>query len=155
MDQDAIVRRVERGLAFVEAGGADAGCGRCHEKGGCQNGLFGQLFRSGPRQYRIVNSIDAVPGERVIVRVQDGVAIGAAMLAYGLPVIFLLLGASAGAALAETDRSDAATALGALVGLGLGVLCGPLVRHATSSRFTAPTLVRRSSNSCVAKVVSR
>jgi len=46
MDQDAIVRRVERGLAFVEAGGADAGCGRCHEKGCCQNVLFGQLFRS-------------------------------------------------------------------------------------------------------------
>lgn len=155
MDREAVVARVEGDQAFVETGGEGAGCGRCHEAGGCQSGLLGQLFRAKPRQFRIGNSIGAVPGERVIVRIAEGATIGAAMLAYGLPVVSLLLGAFVGATLAETERSDAATALGALAGLISGIACGPIIRRTPMYKFAAPTLVRRASHTCVAKETCR
>ena len=80
MDQEAIVARVEGDHAYVELGGAGAGCGRCHETGGCQSSILGQLFRAKPRQYRIANPIGAVPGDPVIVRVASGSTLRAADL---------------------------------------------------------------------------
>lgn len=155
MDQEAVVARVEGGQAFVETGGQGTGCGRCREAGGCQSGLLGQLFRTKPRQYRIDNSIGAVVGERVIVRIAEGAMLGAAMLAYGLPVLSLLLGALVGAAQAESGQSDAATGLGALAGLTAGILCGRVVRTIRLFKFAVPTLIRRGSHSCIAKEVCR
>lgn len=155
MEQEAVVARVEGDQVYVETDGAGAGCGRCHETGGCQSGLLGQLFRSQPRQYRITNSIGVAPGERVIVRIADGATLGAAVLAYGLPVITLLLGALIGTALAGADRNDAATALGATIGLAAGFFCGLLIRSTPAFKLAAPVLVRRGSHSCVAKEVCR
>lgn len=155
MDQDAVVARVEGDHAYIEVGGAGAGCGRCHEAGGCQNSILGQLFSNKPRQFRIANRIGAVPGDHVVVRVSEGATLRAALLTYLLPVLLLLFGAGAGAALGEAASSDAATALGALAGLAIGVLSGLTLRKARFGKIAEPVLIRRSSSLCLSKEACR
>ncbi len=144
MDQEAIVARVEGDQAYVEVG-EGAGCGRCHEAGGCQSGVLGQLFRFGPRHYRIANSIGAVPGDHVIVQVASGSTLRAAMLIYVLPMVCLLLGAVAGTAVGGDGDNDAAAAMGALLGLAVGILSGIVVRRCAIGRVGDPVLVRQHS----------
>lgn len=151
MDQEAVVARIEGDHAYVEVGGAGAGCGRCHETGGCQSGILGQLFSSKPRQFRIANRIGAMPGDRVVVRVAGGQALRAALLTYILPVLLLLLGAVAGTAQGEAGNSDASAALGALAGLAIGVLAGLTLRQARIGKIAEPVLIRRSSSFCISK----
>ncbi|MBI4987420.1 MAG: SoxR reducing system RseC family protein [Rhodocyclales bacterium] len=151
MDQEAIVARVDGDHAYVEVGGAGSGCGRCHEAGGCQSSILGQLFRRKPRQFRIANPIGAAPGDRVIVRVASGAALRAALLIYALPVLFLLLGAFAGTALGGGGDNDYAAALGALLGLTVGILSGLVVRRGPIGKVEEPILVRRCSTFCISK----
>lgn len=157
MDQEAVIVRVEGDHACVEVGGAGAGCGHCHEAGGCQSGILGQLFRNKPRQFHIANTIKAVPGEHVIVRVSDGATLHAALLTYALPVLFLLLGAIAGTAMGDTGTasSDAAAALGALGGIAIGVLTGLTLRKSRIGKVGEPVLIRRNSSFCHSKEVCR
>jgi positive regulator of sigma E activity len=153
MDQDAIVARIEGDHAYVEVGGAGAGCGRCYETGGCQSGILGQMFSSKPRLFRIANQIGAAPGDHVVVRVAGGATLRAALRTYLLPALFLLLGAVAGTVLGE--NSDAAAALGALSGLAIGVLAGLTLRRARIGKIAEPVLIRRSSSFCLSKEACR
>ncbi|MDR2239485.1 MAG: SoxR reducing system RseC family protein [Zoogloeaceae bacterium] len=132
MEQEAIVARVEGGHACVEIG-SGGGCGHCHEAGGCQSGILGRIFRNKPRQFRLPNHIGAMPGERVIVRVDEGATLRAALLTYLLPALCLLLGAAAGAAL--NGGGDAGAALGALAGFALR-------RTARFAAVAEPALIR-------------
>ena len=145
MDQDVIVVRIEGNHAFVEAGGANAGCGRCHEAGGCQSSVLGQLFGTKPRQFRVLNLIGAVPGEHVIVRIAEGAPMRAALLAYAVPVLFLLAGAIGGSVLSAHQNSgnDTAAALGGLGGVSLaaqvaGTLTGIAVAAVGAGIGTSP-----------------
>ena len=151
MDQDAIVVRVEGNLAYVEVGGAGAGCGRCHEAGGCQSSILGQLFRTGPRQFGIANAIGAVPGDHVIVRVASGATLRAALLVYAMPVLFLLLGTLAGTAYGGDGNPDSMAALGAIFGVSIGILSGALVRRSSMGKVKDPFLVCRNSSFCIKK----
>ena len=151
MNQEAVVARIEGDHAYVEVGNTGVGCGRCHETGGCQSGILGQLFSSKPRQFRIANRIGAMPGDRVVVRVAGGQALRAALLTYILPVLLLLLGAVAGTAQGEAGNSDASAALGALAGLAIGVLAGLTLRRARIGKIAEPVLIRRSSSFCISK----
>lgn len=155
MDQEAIVARIEGDHAYVEVGGTGAGCGRCHETGGCQSGILGQMFSSKPRQFRIANRIGVVPGDHVIVRVVEGATLRAALLTYVLPVLFLLLGAVAGTALGEAGNNDASAALGALAGLAIGVLAGLTLRRGRIGKIAEPVIIRRSSSFCLSKEACR
>ncbi len=155
MDQDAVVARVEGDHVYVEVGGTGAGCGRCHEAGGCQSSILGQLFSSKPRQFRMANRIGAVPGDHVVVRVAEGATLRAALLTYLLPVLFLILGAVAGTALGDAASSDTETALGALAGFVIGVLSGLTLRKARFGRIAEPVLIRRSSTFCLSKEACR
>lgn len=151
MDQEAIVARVEGEHAYVEVGAG--GCGRCHETGGCQSGILGQMFSSKPRQFRLVNRIGAVPGDHVVVRVEEGATLRAALAIYILPLIFLLLGAVAGAEL--DGHRDASAAQGALAGFVFGVLAGLTFRKARIGKVAEPILVRRTTSFCLTKETCR
>lgn len=153
MEQEAIVASVEGDHAYVEVGSTGAGCGRCHEKGGCQGSILGQLFRSRPRLFRIANPIGAAPGDHVIVRVAEGATLHAALLIYVLPLMCLLLGAIVGTVLAGAGKSnsDAAAALGALAGFALGVLSGLTLRRAPMGNVAKPVLLRHRSTFRVSK----
>lgn len=155
MDQDAIVTSVEGEHAFIEVGGA-ANCGRCHEAGGCQTSILGMLFSGKPRQFRIANRIGAVPGDHVLVRVAEGAALRATLLAYVLPVACLLLGAAVGTALdGGSAYIDLSAALGALAGFGSGILVTLTLRKSSICRIAEPVLISRSSSFCFSKEACR
>lgn len=153
MDQEAIVARVEGDQAYIEVGGTGAGCGRCHEAGGCQSSILTQLFSARPRQFLITNAIGAVPGEHVIVRVAGGATWRAALLIYALPSLFLLLGAAIGIAAGGGSNVDSAAALGALLGFAVGIQSGSMLRRLPIAKVENPILVRRSSSFCITKEV--
>jgi sigma-E factor negative regulatory protein RseC len=142
MEQEAIVARVEGEEAIVELLSSTKGCGRCHEAGGCQSGLMSQLFRSKPRQYRLRNCVNAAVGERVVVQVAEGIALRAAVLAYLVPAGLLIAGAWAGAVL--TGGDDAATALGAALGLAAAIVFAQLAKSWYAATAEHPVIVRRS-----------
>jgi len=83
------------------------GCGRCHEVGGC--GGVGQ-DDAHCEEFVVDNSFGAQNGQRVSVDVPEGATLTAALLAYGMPLLAILLGAGLASWLWQ---SDVAVALGA------------------------------------------
>lgn len=96
-------------LVEIEQGG----CGRCHEEGGCGGQQLTQMFCGGPRHYRVANDIGAAVGELVTIGIADGVVRQSANLAYGLPLLALIVGALLGSWLAD----DTGAMFGGLLGL--------------------------------------
>ena len=109
----------------------EAGCGRCHEKGGCGGANVGRMFCSTPQRWRVLNPRGAVVGEKVAIAVGDGAVTASAMLIYVLPLAFLVAGALLGTALAE----EAGGIIGAVSGLTLAWLW---VKHLQNQRYCDP-----------------
>ena len=133
-----VVQRVEAGLAWVEVESA-GGCGRCHEPGGCGGVNIVRPLDGKAKVFRLPNDVGAAPGDRVGVVIEDGLALKAAMLAYGLPVLSVLAGAAMGTALSVPGREDLGAVLGVLCGAGLAYLFG---RGRWQGRVSPVRLVR-------------
>lgn len=106
------------------------GCGHCHEPGGC-GGASGDGLGLRRTEFRAHNAVDAKPGDTVSVAVPDRGPRVAALLAYGLPVLGLLLGALL-ASLA--GLGDAGSALAAFIGGLLAYLAGRLLARLPALR---------------------
>lgn len=106
----ATVRAIDGEFALVEV---EHGCGRCQEKGGCGGQHLTQMFCSAPKRYKVENRIGALAGEHVRVAVEDGAVRTSANLAYGFPILGLLIGGVAGQVLA----GDPGAIGGALAGM--------------------------------------
>lgn len=81
----------------------------------------------------------------------------AALLAYAVPVLFLLAGAIGGSVLSAHQNSgnDTAAALGGLGGLLAGVLVGLAFHGRRTDKTAAPVLLRRGSTFCPSKETCR
>jgi len=120
MESAAVVTRLEGPDAVVEVLRAGAGCGRCHEAGGCGgSSVIGQMFRPSCRIFRLPNSIGARPGDHVLVRMGEGQVLRVALAVYLLPVVLLVAGAFAAMALSANPGDGVA-----LVGGGSGLASG-------------------------------
>lgn len=93
----------------------DAGCGRCHEEGGCGGHSIGRALCSTPRLFRLPNPQKLPVGSRVNVLVESDAVRRGATVAYLVPLLSLLLGAILGSWLA----GEAGALVGALSGLAL------------------------------------
>ena len=114
---------------------SDAGCGRCHEEGGCGGNNIGRMFCSTPRRFRILNPDKLSIGTQVDITIADGVVRRSATLAYGLPLAAFLCGAFGGGYLAR----DVGAIIGSIVCLILAWLG---LRHfQSSSNATQPYIV--------------
>lgn len=120
----ATVRAIDGEFALVEV---EHGCGRCQEKGGCGGQHLTQMFCSAPKRYRVENKIGALAGEQVRVAVDEGALRTSANLAYGFPILGLVIGGIAGQALG----GDSGAIGGALAGL---LLVFSLVRRRLGQR---------------------
>ena len=140
---DGIVIAVEDGVAVVETGPRAAGCGRCHEPGGCGGGLLNMRDSGGTRRYRVDNAIQAHAGDHVSLCAQEGAVLTAAMYSYGLPLLLIILGAALG-----TWRfgGDAAAVAGGLAGLAAGLI---LLRAVARRQKPILTLRLKSLNNCL------
>jgi sigma-E factor negative regulatory protein RseC len=141
-ETDGVVVRVEGEYAWVRAGGAGHACGACARKEGCSSAGAGSLFENSvlgqaetTRMLRLPNTIHAHPGDAVVIRADDGMVLRAAWLAYGVPLLLALGGATL---LLELTGSDLAAAAAALLGLVAGFFA--LHRKGKVSAATEPIL---------------
>jgi sigma-E factor negative regulatory protein RseC len=128
-EMPGVVIRIEAGHAVVELGPRAAGCGRCHEPGGCGSTAIGAAKQK--RHYRLPNDIGVRVGDDVVLIIADGSLLKISMLAYLLPVTLLIAGAAIGSSLAP--NSDAF----ALAGAGVGLALGLVVLRLAQSRMSA------------------
>ncbi|NTV71741.1 MAG: SoxR reducing system RseC family protein [Azonexaceae bacterium] len=112
----AVVHTLDGKWAHVEV--EQGGCGRCHEKGGCGGQHLTQMFCSGPKTYRVENTIGAGVGDRVKIAIALGSVSRSANLAYVLP----LTASIGGAAMGALFGSDLSAMIGGGVGLALAFL---------------------------------
>lgn len=126
IEETALVLSVTGARAEVETQRVSA-CGNCPTQAGCGAGgsLLGGLFGNRPSRLWVLNSIQAQPGERVVVGLPEQSLLRAAALLYGLPVAGLILGALAGQGVLApwvSTGEELAAALGGLLGLIAGFL---------------------------------
>jgi sigma-E factor negative regulatory protein RseC len=95
IETQARVMRIDAGVAWVTPD-SPASCGACGGKG-CGASLYAKLLRPTEPEYAVANPIAAVPGETVVVGIEDGDLFRAALAAYLVPLIMLLIGAMLGA----------------------------------------------------------
>jgi sigma-E factor negative regulatory protein RseC len=127
IDAKGIVTSLEGGYAIVQMD--EAGCGRCHEDGGCGGHNLGKMLCNTPKTFRVPNPGNASAGDRVTVSIGEGAIRQSAIRAYGLPLLCLFVGAFSGLFFA----GEAGAIGGSVVGL---VSAWGLLRH-TQQRTTA------------------
>ena len=130
-DAKGIITSVDGDFALVRKD--DTGCGRCHEPGGCGGVNIGKMLCSTPPVFRVLNPEGSAVGQHVSVAIPDSAVSKGALLAYGLPLLLLLIGAFVGLGVA----GDSGAVIGAVCGLAVSL---PLLRYAqlknaTSSQF--------------------
>lgn len=109
-----------RAVVSVEGG---AVCLRCAEGRGCGAGVYGQSRGERLVDARIPGGVHVDVGDTVRLVIAPRDLLGASLLAYGLPLAGLLLGALAAAGIASAPGDAVAVALGGL-GLGAGLVLG-------------------------------
>jgi sigma-E factor negative regulatory protein RseC len=122
LETRAIIVQLEGTEALVEARQV-GGCGHCDSGNGCASGKLSKLFCVQPRRFKVHNGINAGVGEEVQVLVADGTLLRSALIMYMLPLVLLLVGGLLGGSLADgIGRRDAYSAIGALLGLAVGLV---------------------------------
>ncbi len=117
IEENATVVQVESGYAIVETQ-QKAACGSCNSAGSCSTTVLSGLFKRRHNRVRVLNPIDARPGQQVIIGLQEQALLKVSFLAYLLPLasMFLL------AMLAQYLARDLGITLGELPGIIGGLL---------------------------------
>jgi len=131
-----IVRKIESDKAYVEVERTSA-CAQC----GLQE--IEELAAGGKVVFEAFNIIRAGIGDRVRVRVQSVAYMKATVFIYGIPVLFLIIGAVIGGYLAGKFgvSSDTMSALLGLAGLIFGIVILFLFRRRGTKKEYMPVIV--------------
>lgn len=121
IEQQASVIRAEGPDVWVRTE-PQTGCHSCEAKAGCGSGLISQFFPARTNQkLRLPQSgspINPLPGDRVILGIEESYLQKTSLLLYAFPLLGLLGGAIAGQVLMGTELSSI---LGGLSGLSLAL----------------------------------
>jgi sigma-E factor negative regulatory protein RseC len=101
---------------------AAVACARCAAGRGCGAGLL-QQGRTRLIRVRVADGVDLEPGDRVRLELEPLHLLRAAWLAYGLPLLAMVVSVAVATVMAE-QLSDAATMAFAAVGLAAGLIAG-------------------------------
>ncbi|MGP2424590.1 SoxR-reducing system protein RseC [Yersinia sp. 2538 StPb PI] len=118
MKEWATVISWQNGVALLRCE-PQSGCGSCNARTGCGSHLLNELGPESEHQLQIAISQPLEPGQKVEVGVSEGSLLRSASLVYLTPLAGLIAGGGLFQALFVTD---AFTALGAILGAGLGFL---------------------------------
>ncbi|MCR4401852.1 MAG: SoxR reducing system RseC family protein [Firmicutes bacterium] len=132
MEERGRVIEVSGGLAKVEVTRHEA----CRHCGACGLGRADRMV------VEATNAIGARPGDEVALELESSRVLGAAFIAYMIPLFFMMAGIYLGAVLARSaGRSGAASLLGVIFGLALLAASYSLVytydRRVNPARFRA------------------
>lgn len=117
-------------------------CGNCSASGGCgSKGLGTVLGRLARRRFALETTARLQLGERVVVGVRQDALLKAALTAYAVPLLCLIL---AGGLAQWWSGRDGVTLLAMLAGLAAGLLLVRRIADYLASRgVLAPRLLRR------------
>jgi sigma-E factor negative regulatory protein RseC len=138
LEEQARVVAVADGLAWVEVQRRSA-CGGCSSAGGCGTAAVAGLFPAKAQCFPLRDSLGLQVGDRVAIGIDQGAVTCAALAAYLLPLLTLIL---AGAAAAGLGAGDGVGALAALAGLGLGLWLAGRLAGPRNQRWQ-PVVLRR------------
>jgi len=114
----AVVISVDADIAWMEPEQTSS-CGGCASAKACGVKTGGLEGRLKARRFPMRNTADLRVGERVVVGIPEDALLRASLVAYAIP----LLGMVGGSMVVNlTIGGDVATAIAAVVGLGLGIL---------------------------------
>jgi sigma-E factor negative regulatory protein RseC len=78
-----------------------------------------QVFGGPEKVFSLPISVPLKPGDKVVISIPDGAPLSAALAAYGLATVLLLVGAAIGSMLGWDGRGDLAGLIGGVAGLAL------------------------------------
>jgi sigma-E factor negative regulatory protein RseC len=119
MQARARVLRVEKDLAWFELSDAAGGCGRCDEPGGCRSVQVAHAFGGPEKVFTLPMSFPVKVGDKVVISIPEGAPLTAALAAYGLATLLLLVGAAIGSLAGGEGRADLFGLVGGVAGLAL------------------------------------
>lgn len=122
IEENALVVAVDGDFAEVETQRRTA-CGDCSAKSGCGSGVFSSVFGKRRTRIRVLNRIQARPGEQVVIGLNEAPFLRAALALYATPLLAMIGGALLGEWLAQRSAS-ASLELGSLLGGLLGLMAG-------------------------------
>ena len=123
IEESARVVSVDGDLAEVETQRRNA-CGGCDAKAGCGSALLANVFGNRRSRIRVLNPIQARPGDQVVIGLDEGPFLRAAFALYAVPLLTMIGGALFGEWLglrAAAEDTELAGLLGGLLGLILGL----------------------------------
>ena len=127
IEAPGIVERIQDGEAWVRLTEQQTGCGRCHEPGGCGGARIAHAFGKPNDVFRIEAGAGVSVGDAVKLVADEGAALKAGMIAYGLPTLGAIVGTALGTGLGGQS--------GALTGLVAGLVVAiALVRRMSAER---------------------
>ncbi|MEX0729984.1 MAG: SoxR reducing system RseC family protein [Aquisalimonadaceae bacterium] len=156
-EEGVVVTRVDADRAVVETLRGHS-CGVCKASGGCGSAVLQRLVGRGRSQVRVSvpRALPIQAGDRVILALDEGVLLRAAVALYGAPLAGLFVGALSAAWLQGliSGTADWPVAAGAAFGLAGGFLWVRrfTTRVANNSRYQ-PVIVRRVGNTVTGSVV--
>ncbi len=116
---NGVVERVDGQQAWISTEDTSS-CSGCQSKGGCGTGTLSKLFSpSASRLIQIEHELSLQVGDKVLLSIDKSHLLKHSMMAYGLPLMMLLLGAWLGLWLFQ---SDLVSSILGLMSLGLGWL---------------------------------
>ena len=103
-------------------------CGSCEVKSGCGTSVLAGIFGQKMTQLKVQNTLNARPGDEVVLGMEEHALVTGSLLVYGVPLLMLLLGALMGEAMASQLGMDAEQLLPVVGGATGFVLAFLLVR---------------------------
>lgn len=133
IEQAATVVAVEGEYALVEASRVSS-CDGCSANGGCGTALLAKVFGNRRSVVRVVNSVRAERGDRVVLGLPERALTFGSLLLYIFPLFTMILGAGAGRWIGMVAASFPAEPL-SIAGGVLGLAMGILSMNRVGSRF--------------------
>jgi len=123
IEEQAEVTRVNGSEVWVETQRRSA-CGSCSASGGCGTSVLAKVLGNRSRPMRVVCSVEVAQGDQVVIAINDAALVRGSLAVYLVPLLGILLGALLGEWWAEQlgATSELYAILGAIVGIGLGLL---------------------------------
>lgn len=90
-----VVKVEDDGFVWVETRRSST-CGACADRQGCGTTVLASVLGQRPAPVRVMNSIGAVPGDRVVIGVSASGLLRGSLAVYAVPIAGLFIGALAG-----------------------------------------------------------
>jgi len=119
IEAPGVVERIDGDSAWVRLTEIQGGCGRCHEPGGCGGARIAHAFGSPNDVFEVRTASSVNVGQSVLLVADEGAALSAAVLSYGVPTMAVLACVGVGTWVAGEA--------GALVGLVSSLIASAVV----------------------------